>query len=105
MPCPFSELSRAAPFFSRNRDARNRDAGAQVAVPTAASDRIVVSFQTLTPEASTRVLRNRSERKDAKAKASSIRRAAKEAKDAKAKVRAVINGVASFSIGGYCPEH
>ncbi|CAM9142997.1 unnamed protein product [Laminaria digitata] len=57
--------------------------GAQVAVPTASLDRIVVSFQTLTPEASTRVLRNRSEREDAKAKAASVRRAAKEAKEAK----------------------
>lgn len=77
---------------------RNRDAGAQVAVPTAAWDRMVVSFQTLTPEASVRVLRNRSDREDAKAKAASVRRAAKEAKEAKDKVRAAIKGVARLSI-------
>lgn len=80
---------------------RNRDAGAQVAVPTAARDRMVVSFQTLTPEASVRVLRNRSEREDAKAKAASVRRAAKEAKEAKDKVWAAIKAVARLSID--CP--
>lgn len=94
-----SELSRIAFFL------RNRDSGAQVAVPTAAWDGMVVSFQTLTPEASARILRNRSEREDAKAKAASIRRAAKEAKEAKDKVRAAINGVARLSIHGHCPQH
>lgn len=71
-----------------------------MAVPTASLDRIVVSFQTLTPEASTRVLRNRSEREDAKAKAASVRRAAKEAKEAKEKVCAAMNGVARLSVDG-----
>lgn len=84
---------------------RNRDAGAQVAVPTAAWDGMVVSFQTLTPGASARVLRNRSEREDARAKSASIRRAAKEAKEAKDKVRAAINEVARLSVHGHCPQH
>lgn len=58
-----------------------------MAVPTSARDRVLVSFQTLTPEASSHVLRNRLERQKARAAASDARRAAKDAKEAKAKVR------------------
>ncbi|CAM9560947.1 unnamed protein product [Ectocarpus fasciculatus] len=57
--------------------------GLQVAVPSASRDAILVSFQTLTPEASSRVIENRRERKEAKAKAKMLRKAAKEAKEAK----------------------
>lgn len=60
--------------------------GVQVAVPNGASDRILLTFQTLTPEASSHVLRNRAERQEARARAGRIRRAAKEAKEAKSKV-------------------
>lgn len=42
-----------------------------------------MSFQTLTPEASSRVIANRRERKEAKTKAKMFRKAAKEAKEAK----------------------
>ena len=63
--------------------------GVQVAVPRASRDGILVSFQTLTPAASSRVLENRRARDDARAKAAALWRAAKEAKEAKAKVRAL----------------
>ncbi|CAM9105094.1 unnamed protein product [Scytosiphon promiscuus] len=59
--------------------------GLQVAVPNAPRDSVLVSFQTLTPEASSRVVMNRRQREDARAKAAAIRRAALEAKEAKAK--------------------
>lgn len=42
-----------------------------------------MSFQTLTPEASSRVIENRRERKEARTKAKMLRKAAKEAKEAK----------------------
>lgn len=64
-------------------------AGLQVAVPRAPRDGILVSFQTLTPAASSRVLENRRVREEARAKATALWRAAKEAKEAKAKVRAI----------------
>ncbi|CAB1097104.1 unnamed protein product [Ectocarpus sp. CCAP 1310/34] len=60
-----------------------RAQGLQVAVPSASRDAILVSFQTLTPEASSRVIANRRERKEAKTKAKMFRKAAKEAKEAK----------------------
>lgn len=66
---------------------RERVAGLQVAVPRVPRDGILVSLQTLTLAASTRVIENRRVREDARAKAASLRRAAKEAKEAKAKVR------------------
>lgn len=58
-----------------------------------------MSFQTLTPEASSRVIENRRERKEAKTKAKMLRKAAKEAKEAKeAKVGETI-GVAKEAKG------
>ncbi|CAM9261017.1 unnamed protein product [Ectocarpus sp. 4 AP-2014] len=57
--------------------------GLQVAVPSTSRDAILVSFQTLTPEASSRVIANRRERKEAKTKAKMFRKAAKAAKEAK----------------------
>lgn len=57
-----------------------------MAVPSAPRDGILVSFQMLTPEASTRVVENRRCREEVRAKAAMLRRVAKEAKEAKAKV-------------------
>lgn len=59
-----------------------------MAVPSAAhdGDDILVSFQTLTPEAGARVLENRRARLEARARTAALRRAAREAKEAKAKV-------------------
>ncbi|CAM9411729.1 unnamed protein product [Pylaiella littoralis] len=48
--------------------------GLQVAVPSALRDRVLVTFQTLTPEASTRAVENRRRREEARAKAAMIRR-------------------------------
>lgn len=55
-----------------------------MAVPRSSSDRILVSVQTLSPEASREVLRNRSEREQARVLAAGARRAAREAREAKA---------------------
>lgn len=70
------------PKVSPPRPQKNKDM--QVAVPKSSSDRILVSFQTLSSEASSEVLINRSERERARVLAASARRAAREAREAKA---------------------
>lgn len=59
----------------------------QVAVPTCLRNRILVSFQTLTLDASKMAVRNRKERSEARAKAASARRAARQAREGKKKVQ------------------
>eukprot|EP00903_Cladosiphon_okamuranus_P021891 g20124.t2 len=66
-------------------DGARAPVGLQVAVPRAPRDAVLVSFQTLTPAASSRVTENRRAREEARVKAAALRRAAKEAKEAKAK--------------------
>ena len=75
-------------------------AGLQVAVPRSPRDGILVSFQTLTPAASSRVLENRRVRDEARAKAAAVRRAVREAKGAKAKVRA--SSQCEKEVASYC---
>lgn len=58
----------------------------QVAVAKSKRNRILVTIQSLSPEASREALCNRRERAEAKTKAATARRAAREAKGAKGKV-------------------
>eukprot|EP00752_Nemacystus_decipiens_P003805 g3501.t1 len=66
-------------------DGAQAQGGLQVAVPRTPRHGILVSFQTLTPAASSRVLENRRVRDEARERAAALRRAVREAKEAKAK--------------------
>lgn len=63
-----------------------RNAGMQVAVPTCRTDSILVTFQTLSVEASSRVLENREKRAKERMRCNDSRRAARAAKEARDKV-------------------
>lgn len=57
-----------------------------MAVPTCRTDSILVTFQTLSAEASSRVLENREKRARERREGNDARRAARAAKEAKEKV-------------------